>query len=1164
MIRALYTVIGLLLLSILFIQNSEAAPSTGTIQVAFILSEFEDQAYQSDHDQDYFEDLAFGETDSMWDYFDVVSRSQLNVEGTVYGPYTLDGDAADYGTENPDFVRDSVEIADDDIDFRDYDAVVVVHSGPGEESSGNSDDIWSVHWPSINIETDDNGHVINKISQVPEYETISGENNPLGVWCHEFGHEIGLPDLYDTDGSSAGIGDWGVMASGSWGNNGETPTYMSAWSRYALGWVEPIVITGDINNLELKPIETDGDVYLLPIPGNWSNSKQYFLLENRQKINYDAYLPGEGLLIWHIDEEIIESKWNSNSVNNDENHKGVDLEEADGDDDLDSKTNYGDSDDPYNSGSFTKDGYPNSLAYNGTESGWKIENIETDGDNIILDLSFLSKPHAVADADEAVIAEGLELQFYGNESWDEDGSIVSYTWDFGDGEFAYVDNPTHIFNQNGTYEVKLTVCDNNDLCDSMVLSIFVNKPPIAVVEISKLTIMLGEIISFDASDSYDIDGEVEFYYWNFDDGYTSSQALAEHEYRNSGIYNVSLKIIDDLNDITTIYYTIEVINKLPIVSFEVNPESGNTLVSFQFNDLSYDDDGEIEQWNWDFGDGSTSDLQNPSHQFDLPGTYSITLSVTDDQDGTNLTIIEMEVTNSPPSPDIRIPDGINLGNGEWKVPKDQSIIIDGSITFDNEEDELEFFWTINEQSLSGDSIEFTFTEQTILELRVLDSRGDEATETFTINPETVPSLTIANWEEYTNIAIGNNVKLQTISEAGEYDLYIWNIEKLEIENSYQFLSQTNGNDSLETDWSQGEYLLHVSGRDIESNLWSGNFSMNIFVYNNPIISFEFNETINEGQWITFNAEESEGFWNGSKTIDEKELDLTYKWVLDGEELAASDEIITTLVETGGTHIINLTIFQEPVGTSYHEIQFYADYKPWGIMNTFPENPRYGEDFELYLNAYDEESEAVIDLLKITVYDFEGTERADLLYENEGANFNVIFEVEYTGVMVLEYLLTDEMGNFRTNTSTVEVLGWADIYVESIDVKGKKEAGKLQNIEFVLTNYNDIYQTSIYNGQKAIGSVDLLIEGEVVNTWNYEIDPTESEIFNFEWNSIAGIREFEVVAYVSEGEVVIENNNLTTAVSFDSERKTGILPFTSFPTVISAIVIISLLIRRKPN
>ena len=1165
--KTLYIAIGFLLVSVLLTQTSEAAPSTGTIQVAFILSEFEDQAYQDDHDQDYFEDLAFGDTNSMWDYFDEVSRSQLDVQGTVYGPYTLDGDAADYGTENTNFVRDSVEIADDDIDFRDYDAVVVVHSGPGEESSGNSDDIWSVHWPSISISTDDDGYVIRKISQVPEYETIVGENNPLGVWCHEFGHEIGLPDLYDTDGSSAGIGDWGVMASGSWGNNGETPTYLSAWSRYELGWVEPIVITDDVNNLVLKPIETDGDVYLLPIPGNWSDSKQYYLLENRQKINYDAYLPGEGLLIWHIDEEIIDSKWNSNSVNNDEEHKGVDLEEADGEDDLDSKTNYGDSDDPYNSGSFTKDTYPNSLAYNGTESGWKIENIETDGDNIIIDISFLSKPHAVADADEAVIAEGLELQFYGNESWDEDGTIVSYTWDFGDGEFAYTDNPTHTFTQNGTYEVKLTVCDNNDLCDSMILSIFVNKPPIAVVEISKLTIMLGEIITFDASDSYDIDGDVEFYYWNFDDGYTSNQALAEHEYKNSGIYNVSLKIIDDLNDITTVYYSIEVINKLPIVNFEVNPDTGDTLVSFQFSDLSYDDDGDIEQWNWDFGDGTNSDSQNPEHQFDLPGTYAVTLSVTDDQNGVNSTTIEIEIDNAPPSPAIRIPDGINLGNNEWKVPKDRAIIIDGSTTFDNEGDNLEFFWTINEESLTGENIEFIFTEQTTVELRVLDSRGGENTEIFTIITENVPSLTISDWEEYINLAIGDSVKLQTISENGEFNFYMWNIEKLEIENTYLFLNYTGTEDSLEIDWNewlQGEYLLKVSGRDTETNLWAENFSMKIFVYDNPYAHFEFNQGINEGEWLTFDASKSNGFWNGSESIGEKGLELSYIWALDGNELAGTDEIITTLIETGGDHIIKLTVLQEPVGTSYYEMEFYADYKPWGIMSTFPEKPRYGEDFELYLNAYDEESEAVIDSLKITAYDFEGNEMAVLLYNDQGANFNVIFEVEYTGTMVLEYQLTDEMGNYRTNISTVEVLGWVDIYVDSIEVKGTKETGKTQTIEFVLKNYNETYQTSIYNGQEAIGTVDLLIEGEVVKTWSYEIKPTESQMFSYEWVSITGIREFEVVAYVPEGEVIVENNNLTTTATFKSERKTGILPAPSIPIVIFVIAAIASMVRRKPN
>ena len=292
--------------------------------------------------------------------------------------------------------------------------------------------------------------------------------------------------------------------------------------------------------------------------------------------------------------------------------------------------------------------------------------------------------------------------------------------------------------------------------------------------------------------------------------------------------------------------------------------------------------------------------------------------------------------------------------------------------------------------------------------------------------------------------------------------------------------------------------------------------------------------------------------------------MSYRWALDGDELAGTDEIITTLIETGGDHIIELTVLQEPVGTSYYEVEFYADYKPWGIMSTFPEKPRYGEDFELYLNAYDEESEAVIDSLKITSYDFEGNEMAVLLYSDQGANFNIIFEVEYTGTMVLEYQLIDEMGNFRTNISTVEVLGWVDIYVESIEVKGTKESGKTQTIEFILKNYNETYQTSIYNGQEAIGTVDLLIEGEVVNTWSYEIKPTEAQMFSYEWVSITGIREFEVVAYVPEGEVIVENNNLNTTATFKSERKTGILPAPSIPIVIFVVATIAGMVRRKPN
>ena len=125
----------------------------------------------------------------------------------------------------------------------------------------------------------------------------NGERNPLGVWCHEFGHELGLPDYYDTDGSSEGVGNWAVMAAGSWGNNGETPVYFSAYSRYWLGWDEPITVEDDVTNLVIEPVSEGGNIYKLPIPGNWSNSEQYFLLENRQQTRYDTYLPGEGLLL---------------------------------------------------------------------------------------------------------------------------------------------------------------------------------------------------------------------------------------------------------------------------------------------------------------------------------------------------------------------------------------------------------------------------------------------------------------------------------------------------------------------------------------------------------------------------------------------------------------------------------------------------------------------------------------------------------------------------------------------------------------------------------------------------------------------------------------------------------------------------------------------------
>jgi len=187
----------------------------------------------------------------------------------------------------------------------------------------------------------------------------------IGVFAHEFGHAFGLPDLYDTDssnGSSSGIGQWGLMGSGSYGGDGghpQTPTHMCAWSKEQLGWVQPMQVCGDTTGLSLADVESSGEVYKIYPHGIVDT--EYFLIENRVKTGYDTWLPTSGLCIWHID--------NDQPGNADETHKLVDLEEADGLAQLDANVNRGDSGDAYpgstNNTTFNDASNPNSRDYTG-------------------------------------------------------------------------------------------------------------------------------------------------------------------------------------------------------------------------------------------------------------------------------------------------------------------------------------------------------------------------------------------------------------------------------------------------------------------------------------------------------------------------------------------------------------------------------------------------------------------------------------------------------------------------------------------------------------------------------------------------------------------------------------------------------------------------------
>ncbi len=368
----------------------ETAPVVGVRKALVLLVDFSD--FNSTQSQSHFDDLFFSlGNNSLRDYYREVSYNQLNVTGEVSGRgpttgwYRVPQSKSYYTNNNYGFgaypgnaqklVEDVINLAAPYVNFADYDnsgdgkveSLVVICAGIGAEQSGNKSDIWSHKW-SIAPKVVD-GVTIDRYFMAPE-------NGKVGVMCHELGHLLmGWPDLYDTDYSSRGTGKWDLMAGGSWNNGGNTPAHPTAWCKVKAGWINPAVVFNAAQTVTIKPYATDKAVYKLPI--NSTSSKEYFLLSNRKKQGFDAYLPGEGLIVEHIDD--------TRTNNSDEDHYLVDIEQGDGLRELNKNINSGNAGDAYPSGSnndFTNTTTPNSKSYAGIDSKISVTDIAKSGANI--------------------------------------------------------------------------------------------------------------------------------------------------------------------------------------------------------------------------------------------------------------------------------------------------------------------------------------------------------------------------------------------------------------------------------------------------------------------------------------------------------------------------------------------------------------------------------------------------------------------------------------------------------------------------------------------------------------------------------------------------------------------------------------------------------------
>ena len=348
--------------------TSTMFPHTNNPKAVVILAEFKDTTFTIENPRRSFDDYlnspqrlvdyGRGETAntcSVAKYFDYVSFGQFRPQFDVYGPVKLPSALKTYGgnKEGGDgermdlLLQDACALMDDSLDFSQYDGngdgyvdlVVVIYAGYSQSMTGNSAEcIWpksgtlnggkydgkDVYRYAVNAEL--NG--FPGCWSVAPFKRING----TGTFCHEFCHTMGLPDFYPTQASSKvdnqAMEYWSLMDSGNYLSNGYAPVALNAWEREAFGWME-IPTLKESADLDIKALDSGGTAYRIANDNDESH-REYFIIENIQKVGINHAQKGKGLLVYHVDYDPTLFSLSSNSVNNLKGHPRMTVVPADG------------------------------------------------------------------------------------------------------------------------------------------------------------------------------------------------------------------------------------------------------------------------------------------------------------------------------------------------------------------------------------------------------------------------------------------------------------------------------------------------------------------------------------------------------------------------------------------------------------------------------------------------------------------------------------------------------------------------------------------------------------------------------------------------------------------------------------------------------------------
>lgn len=292
------------------------------------------------------EDYHVQSNGSARQYFEACSFGHYSPHFDVVGPVLADKNMSNYNDANAQLLlKEAVEKADAmGVDFSQYDNdhdgnvdfVYMMYAGYAESDGGGATTIWphAGNLTKYNVTLD--GKRIYKYACGSELNYWSNRYYGIGMFCHEFGHVLGLKDLYQTNCSNYSVktmGSWDIMDQGCYNNDANTPPTYSAYERFFLGWLTPTVLN-EPDDITMSDILSSNQAGLISITdnhnlvGNDPDPVNFYMLENRQQTGWDEHIEGHGLLITKI--QYNYNTWYANSINSDVNNLRVDLIEADG------------------------------------------------------------------------------------------------------------------------------------------------------------------------------------------------------------------------------------------------------------------------------------------------------------------------------------------------------------------------------------------------------------------------------------------------------------------------------------------------------------------------------------------------------------------------------------------------------------------------------------------------------------------------------------------------------------------------------------------------------------------------------------------------------------------------------------------------------------------